>query len=175
LDELGGIPYLNVADLLTEPIACTLLINPAGKMEVVATSHVFPKQNELYSLPVQDGYAIVHVDFVYPEHEGIVLNPPPSGEITILGEALFKRIEWSRGCIVVSPKVLSSQRSPRPPLHGHGSAKSNLKDLVVANASSSQDGKAKSATVEDKKPTKSSRATMTPSSAPRKAKSDTEQ
>ena len=77
---------------------------------------------------------------------------------------------------MVSPKVLSSQRSPRPPLHGHdGSTKSNLKDLVVANVSSSQDGKAKSATVEDKKPTKSSRATMTPSSAPRKAKSDTEQ
>ena len=76
---------------------------------------------------------------------------------------------------MVSPKVLSSQRSPRPPLHGHGSAKSNLKDLVVANVSSSQDGKAKSATVEDKKPTKSSRATTTPSSAPRKAKSDTEQ
>ena len=102
------------------------------------------------------------------------MNPPPSGEITNLGEALFKRVQWSRGCIVVSPKVLSSQRSPRPPLHGHGSAKSNLKDLVVANVSSSQDGKAKSATVEDKKPTKSSHTTTTPSSAPRKTKSDTE-
>ena len=76
---------------------------------------------------------------------------------------------------MVSPKVLSSQRSPRPPLHGHdGSAKSNLKDLVVANVSSSQDGKAKSATIEDK-PSKSSHATTTPSLAPRKAKSDIEQ
>ena len=90
-----------------------------------------------------------------------MLNPLPSDEITNLGEALFKRVQWSRGCIVVSPKVLSSQRSPRPPLHGHGSAKSNLKDLVVANVSSSQDGKAKSATVEDKT-TKSSRAATTP-------------
>ena len=142
-------------------------------MEVVAIGHVFPKQNELYSLPVQDGYAIVHVEFVYLEHEGIVLNPPPSGEITILREALFKRVQWSRGCIVVSPKVLSSQRSPRPPLPGHGSAKSNLKDLVVANVSSSQDGTAKSATVEDKS-TKSSHATTTCLSAPRKSKSDTE-
>ena len=143
-------------------------------MDVVPTGRVFPKQNELYSLPIQDVYAVVHVDFVYPEHEGIVLNLPPSGEITNLGEALFKRVQWSRGCIVVSPKVLSSQRSPRPPLHGHdGSAKSNLKDLVVANVSSTQDGKAKSAIVEDK-PTKSSRATTTPSLAPRKAKSDTE-
>ena len=75
---------------------------------------------------------------------------------------------------MVSPKVLSSQRSPRPPLHGHdGSTKSNLKDLVVANVSSSQDGKAKSATVEYKP--KSSRATTTPSLALRKAKSYTEQ
>ena len=90
-----------------------------------------------------------------------MLNPPPSGEITNLGEALFKRVQWSRGCIVVSPKVLSSQRSPRPPLYGHGSAKNNLKDLVVVNVSSSQDGKAKSTTVEDKA-TKSSRATTTP-------------
>ena len=102
-----------------------------------------------------------------------MLNLPPSGEITNLGEALFKRVQWSRGCIVVSPKVLSSQRSPRPPLRGHGSAKSNLKDLVVANVSSLQDGKAKSATIEDK-PSKSSHATTTPSLAPRKAKSDTE-
>ena len=79
-------------DLLTGPIACTLLINPAGKMEVVAIGRVFPKKNEQYSLPVQDGYVVVHVDFVYLEHEGFVLTPPPSDEITTLGEALFKRI-----------------------------------------------------------------------------------
>jgi len=66
LDELGGILDLNVVDLLIEPTACTLVINPGGKMEVVAIGRVFPKQNELYSLPVQDGYTIVHVDFVYP-------------------------------------------------------------------------------------------------------------
>ena len=45
---------------------------------------------------------------------------------------------------------------------------------MVASVSSSQDGIAKSATVEDKS-TKSSRATTARSSAPRKAKSDTEQ
>jgi len=105
---------------------------------------------------------------------GIVLNPSPSGEITNLGEALFNRVQLSRGCIVVSPKVLSSQRSPRPPLPCHGSTKSNLKDLVVANVSSSQDGTMKSATIEDK-PIKSSHSTTTCSSAPRKSKSDTEQ
>ena len=76
LDGLGGFLDPNVVDLLTEPTACTLVINPGGKMEVVATGRVFPKQNELYSLLIQDGYAVVHVDFVYLEHEGIVLNPP---------------------------------------------------------------------------------------------------
>ena len=52
LDGLGGIPDPNVVDLLTEPTTCTLVINPGGKMEVVATGRVFPKRNELYSLPV---------------------------------------------------------------------------------------------------------------------------
>jgi hypothetical protein len=92
LDKLGVILDPNVVDLLTDPTACTLIINPRGKMEVVATGRVFPKQTELYSPPVQDGYVVVHVDFVYQEHEGIVLNPPLSGEITNLGEALFKRV-----------------------------------------------------------------------------------
>jgi len=121
----------------------------------------FPTTNLLFFLFLLSIYACISAESA------------PSGEITILREALFKRVQWSRGCIVVSPKVLSSQRSPRPPLPGHGSAKSNLKDLVVANVSSSQDGTAKSATVEDKS-TKSSHATTTCLSAPRKSKSDTE-
>jgi hypothetical protein len=92
LDGLGVIPDPNVVDLLTDPIACTLIINPRGKMEVVAIGRVFPKQTKLNSPPVQDGCVVVHVDFVYREHEGIVLNLPLSGEITNLGEALFKRV-----------------------------------------------------------------------------------
>ena len=102
---------------------------------------------------------------------GFVLTPPPSDEITTLGEALFKRIQCMRGCIVVSLKVLSSPRSSRPPLPG--SAKSNLNDLVVPNVSSSQDEKVKSASkehVEAKKPTNSTHA---PFEHPRAAKSDT--
>jgi hypothetical protein len=70
---------------------------------------------------------------------------------------------------VVSPKVLSSQRSSRPQLARLD--KNNLNDLVVPNVSSSQDGKVKSATVEDKKPTKSSCAPTKSSLARRKAKS----
>jgi hypothetical protein len=52
LDGLGLIPDPNVVDLLTDPTACTLIINPRGKMEVVAIGRVFPKQTELNSPPV---------------------------------------------------------------------------------------------------------------------------
>jgi hypothetical protein len=89
LDGLGLIPDPNVVDLLTDPTACTLIINPRGKMEVVAIGRVFPKQTELNSPPVQDGCVVVHVDFVYREHEGIVLNPLYSRGSSGVGVALW--------------------------------------------------------------------------------------
>jgi len=159
-------------DLLIEPTLCTLVINPGGYQVVVARGRVFPQQKQLYSVPVQDGYAIVLIDFVYPEHEGYVLSPPISrDEVRTLGEALFKRVQWSRTCIQVSPKA-SSPNPLRSPLSG--SAKINLKDLVVPHhVSSSPVGKANSASkaiVAPKNPTKSTHAA---SEHQRSAKSDT--
>ena len=90
-------PDLDTMDLLTEPTPCTLVINPGGYQMEVARGLVFPQQSELCSQPVQDGYAVVHVYFVYPEHEGLVLSPPPSVEVTTLGQAIFKWVQWKRG------------------------------------------------------------------------------
>jgi hypothetical protein len=112
-----------------------------------------------------------------------VLTLPPSAQIITFGEAMFKRVQWRKGCIVVSPKVILTQISSKPPLLG-GSAKSSLKDLLVSNFSSSQDEKVKSPLaremcaskehVEGKKRTnKSTRAPTEPPLAPRAAKSDT--
>jgi len=96
-DRLEATLDPDTMDLLTEPTLCTLVINPRGYQMEVARGRVFPQQSELCSQPVQDGYAVVHVYFVYPEHEGLVLSPPPSVEVTTLGQAIFKWVQWKRG------------------------------------------------------------------------------
>ena len=97
----------------------------------VARGRVFPQQSELCSQPVQEHYAIVHIDYVYPEHEDRPLSPCPSDEVRTLGHTLYKRVQWRRGHLVVSPKVLSSPKLSRPPLPV--SSKSNIKDFVIGD------------------------------------------
>jgi hypothetical protein len=58
---------------------CTLvLINREGYQVEVATGRLFPNKTLLYLVRVEEGYTIVHIDFVYPEHEGHLLIPRPS-------------------------------------------------------------------------------------------------
>lgn len=70
-----------------------------------ARGWVFPNQNELHTVPIHDGNAIVQVEFVCPGYEDYVLELPPNDEINTLGEALLQRVQWKRGHIVVSPTV----------------------------------------------------------------------
>jgi hypothetical protein len=135
LDRPGGISYPNPVDLVGNATSCALVSNQVE----VGKGKVFPMQTELYSVPVQDGYVVVLVDFVYPEHESFVLTPPPTAEVTTLGEAMFKRVQWRKDGIVISPKEVSTKGS----LIGR-SAKYSLKDLVC-NVSSSLDETTKSA------------------------------
>ena len=79
-------------DLLTEPIVCTLVLNPRGYQVEVARGRVFPLQSELCSEPVLDGYVVLHIDYVYPEHEDRPLSPCPSDEVRTLRQALYKRV-----------------------------------------------------------------------------------
>jgi hypothetical protein len=72
LDRPGGISYPNPVDLVGNATSCTLVSNQVE----VGKGKVFPMQTELYSVPVQDGYVVVLVDFVHPEHESFVLTPP---------------------------------------------------------------------------------------------------
>ena len=132
-------------------------------------------------------YAIVHIDYVHPEHEDRSLSPPLSPEVRTLGQALYKRVQWRRGQIVVS-KVLSSPKLSRPPLHVR--SKSNLKDFVIgdekAKSSASKSAtidKLKSGTTVEKsasketdaapKQPKSTTAPADPPIKPKKAKSTT--
>ena len=58
----------------------------------VARGQVFPAQTDLYSQPVMEHYAIVHIDYVHPEHEDRPLSPRQSLEVRTLGQALYKRV-----------------------------------------------------------------------------------
>jgi hypothetical protein len=139
LDRPGGISYPNPVDLVGNATSCTLVSNQVE----VGKGKVFPMQTELYSVPVQDGYVVVLVDFVHPEHESFVLTSPPTAEVTTLREDMFKRVQWRKDGIVISPKEVSTKSSLGPTLIGR-SAKHSLKDLVC-NVSSSQDETTKSA------------------------------
>ena len=53
---------------------------------------MFPQQRELYSELVLEHYVVVHIDYVYPEHEDRPLSPCPTNEVRTLGQALYKRV-----------------------------------------------------------------------------------
>jgi hypothetical protein len=96
----------------------------------VAKGRVFPQKTKLCSQPVLEHYVVVHIDYVYPKHEDKPLSLHPSPEVRTLGQALYKRVQWRRGHLVVSPNMISSTKS-RPPKPG--SSKSHLKDHVLGN------------------------------------------
>jgi hypothetical protein len=58
----------------------------------VERGRVFPQQNELCSQPIMEHYAVIHIDYVHPEHVDRPLSPHPSVEVRTLGQALYKRV-----------------------------------------------------------------------------------
>jgi hypothetical protein len=58
----------------------------------VAKGQMFPQKIELCSQPVLEHYVIVHIDYVYLEHEDRPLSPRPSLELRTLGQDLYKRV-----------------------------------------------------------------------------------
>ena len=97
----------DIVDLLTEPTPCSLVINPRGYQIEVERGQVFPAQTELCSQPIMEHNVVVHIDYVHPKHEDRSLSQHTSPEVRILGQALYRRVQWRRGQIVIS-KVLSS-------------------------------------------------------------------
>lgn len=169
-------PDLDIVDLLTEPTPCTLVVNPGGYQFEVARGVVYLAQSGLLSQPVLDGYAVVRVDYVNLDHTERVLSPPPSDEVRTLGEAVYKKIQWRRGHLVVSPKgvAISSPKSSRPPLP---SAKRNLlegpqSEKAKTASKSASVNKAKSASSVSKEPLAANKLAK---SVPQAAKSDKQQ
>jgi hypothetical protein len=111
-------------------------MNCEGYRVEVATGQVFPNKSLLYQAPVE----VVHIDHIYPEHEGQLLISPPSNEIKTLGEAIYKMMKWRREWIVVR-QVLSAPITSKPPPPGFA------KSLLVPNVSPSLYDKVNGCTV----------------------------
>jgi hypothetical protein len=125
-------------------LPCTLVfINREGYQVEVATGRVYPNSSNLYSVPVEEGYVSVHIDFVCLGHEGHVLLRCQSKDARTLGDAMYKRIQWKREWVVVSPWFSSISAKPPTP----GSAKSNLNVLVEPKISPSSNERANDSTV----------------------------
>jgi hypothetical protein len=120
-------PDPDTVDGLIEPTVCSQVMNPGGYQMEVARGQVFPGQTQLWSELVRENYAVVHIDYVHPEHQHRLLSLCPSPQVRTLGQALYKRVQWKRDQIVVTPNPKSS----KPPLPS--GSKSHLNDFAIGN------------------------------------------
>ena len=98
-----GPPQPDTIDLLTEPTKCSLLDGSECDMEL-ALGTVYPNQQTCHVVPVQNGYAVVQPNYVWPNARHIKLPIPVEDEITTLGDSLLQRIQWQRVRILIPPR-----------------------------------------------------------------------
>ena len=67
---------------------------------------VQPGDKECHTVPVQDGYVVVKIDFVHQNAKDIALPILlPEADIYTLGDAITKRIQWKKSGILIPPLV----------------------------------------------------------------------
>jgi len=70
----------------------------------LAMGVVLPDEPACHMVPVQDGYAVVKIDFVHENAEIVELDiPQPEAEIFTLGDARNTRIQWKKSVIHIPP------------------------------------------------------------------------
>ena len=118
-------------EILSTSAPCTLAVKTRGYLVEVARGMVYPNQLHLKGQPILEGHSIVSIDHVTPDFEATLLDPP-TGEIKALGQAMCKRIQWSRARLTVAFLKLSSFTAPKPPVPtSAASMKVNLKDCMT--------------------------------------------
>ena len=72
----------------------------------LAQGIVQPGDKECHTVPVQDGYVVVKIDFVYQNTKDIALPIPlPEANIYTLGDVVTMRIQWMKSGILIPPLV----------------------------------------------------------------------
>ncbi|RLN28314.1 hypothetical protein C2845_PM05G17920 [Panicum miliaceum] len=70
---------------------------------------VLPEEKVCHMVPVQDGYVVVKIDYVYQNIEAIPLDIPLlDAEIFTFGDARNTRIQWKKSGILIPPMGRSS-------------------------------------------------------------------
>ena len=72
----------------------------------LAQGIVQPGDKECHTVPVQDGYVMVKIDFVPENAKDVALPIPlPEADIYALGDARTMRIQWKKSGILIPPLV----------------------------------------------------------------------
>ena len=95
-------PEPDTIDLLTGPTKCSLVDGAGCDMEL-ALATVYPHQETIHTVLVQNGYAVVQPTYVWTNARHITLPIPVGDENTTLGDPLLQRIQWPRLRIVIPP------------------------------------------------------------------------
>ena len=70
----------------------------------LAMGVMLPDEPACHTMPVQDGYVVVKIDFVYENAEIVELDIPlPEAEIFTLGDARDTQIQWKKSVIRIPP------------------------------------------------------------------------
>jgi hypothetical protein len=70
----------------------------------LALAKVFPFQKACHSVPVQDGYVVVQLTYVWANAGHYPLRVPiDGGDVATLAEDLIQRIQWPKEIILILP------------------------------------------------------------------------
>jgi hypothetical protein len=98
---------LDTINKLAEPTACSLLDGTGTNVELTLAK-VFPFQKACHSVPVQDGYVVVQLTYVWANVGHYPLPVPiDGGDIATLVEVLVQRIQWTKDRILIPPMTRS--------------------------------------------------------------------
>ena len=115
-DQVVEPPRYPPVDDLTESRPCELHVKVFNLSFKAAVGILLPTRS-YHCRPVQDDFAVVMVDEVLRDYEGMVLEHPAGedGEIKELGEARRTTVQWRKENIVFPGEKPTSRPPPPPP------------------------------------------------------------
>ena len=98
----------------------------------LALGTVYPNQQTCHTVPVQNGYAVVQLTYVWPNARHIKLPIPVEDEITTLADSLLQCIQLPRLRILIP----SRSRDPNSAAPSAGNTASDATTLALRQKSS---------------------------------------
>ena len=92
------------------PTPCSIITGSYSTLLIeLAQGIVQPGDKECHTVPMQDGYVMVKIDFVHKNAKDVALPIPlPEADIFTLGDARTMRIQWKKSAILIPPIGRSS-------------------------------------------------------------------